>query len=64
MVVKFKDKIRNWYLMRHMDHLTDSIAEPCQSMYIYRDDVPVDDMPWKKCEPKIVFESLDLSVCR
>ena len=45
-----KDKIRGWYLGRHMDHLEDSIAKLSQGrnnwyMYISREGVPVDDSP-------------------
>ena len=53
------------YLGRHMDHLVDSIAKLSQvrkNWYIGRGGVPVDNSPLGKCEPVIVFESMDLSV--
>ena len=48
MLVKLKDKIRDRYLGRHMDHLTDSIAKLSQGMknwYIGSDGFPLDDSP-------------------
>ena len=48
-LVKLKDKIRCWYLGRHMDHLADSIAKLSQDgkrWYIGRN---VDDSPREKC---------------
>ena len=60
-----QDKIRGWYLGRHMDHLTDSIAKLSQcrkNWYIAREGVQVDDSPWEKCELVIVIEFMDLSI--
>ena len=45
-----KDKIRGWYLGRHMDHLADRIAKLSQgrkNSSIGREGVPVDDTPGK-----------------
>ena len=50
-----------------MDHLADSTAKLCQGekgQYVGRDGIPLDDSSGKECEPVIVFESLDLSVCQ
>ena len=50
-----------------MDHLADSTAKLCQGKkgtYVGRDGIPMDDSSGKECEPVIVFESLDLSVCQ
>ena len=50
-----------------MDHLADSTAKLCQGWkgtYVGREVIPMDDSSEKKCEPVIVFESLDLSVCQ
>ena len=50
-----------------MDHLADSTVKLCQGgegRYVGRDDIPLDDSSGKECEPVIVFESLDLSVCQ
>ena len=47
-LVYLKDKIRGWYLGRHIDHLADSIAKLSQgrnNWYIGREGVPVDDSP-------------------
>ena len=44
-----------------MNYLADSTAKLCQGgkgRY-----VPVDNCSREKCEPVVVFESLDLSVC-
>ena len=52
-LVKLKDKIRGWYLGRHMDHLADSIAKLSQgrkNWYIGREGVPVDDSPGEKSD--------------
>ena len=49
-----------------MNYLANSIAKLCQGgkgRYIGREGVPVDNCTRGKCEPVIVFESLDLSVC-
>ena len=64
-LVWIKDKIRGWYLGRHMDHLADSIAKLNQgreNWYIGREGIPVDDSYGEKCEPVIVFECIDLSI--
>ena len=60
-LVKLKDKIRGWYLGRHMDHLANSIAKLShgrKNWYIGREGVPVDDSPGRV----IVFECVDLSI--
>ena len=47
-LVKLKDKIRGWYLGRHMDHLAYIFAKLSQgrmNWYIGREGVPVDDIP-------------------
>ena len=49
-----------------MNYPTDSTAKLCQGgkgRYVGREGVPVDNCSREKCEPVIVFESLDLSVC-
>ena len=49
-----------------MNNLADSTAKLCQGgkgRYVDREGVPVDNCSREKCEPVIVFESLDLSVC-
>ena len=43
-----------------MDHSVDSTAKLCQG----GKGIPMDDSSGKECEPVIVFESLDLSVCQ
>ena len=53
-LVWIKDKIRGLYLVRHMDHLADSIAKLSQgreNWYIGREGIPVDDSSGEKCEP-------------
>ena len=50
-----------------MDYLADSTAKLCQGgkgRYVGREGVPMDNSPGEECEPVIVFESLDLSVCQ
>ena len=50
----------------HMNYPADSTAKLCQGgkgRYVGREGVPVDNCSREKCEPVIVFESLDLSVC-
>ena len=50
-----------------MDHPTDSTAKLCQGgkgRYVGRQGIPMDASSGKECEPVIVFESLDLSVCQ
>ena len=64
-LVWIKDKIRGWYLGRHMDHLADSIANLSQgreNWYISKEGIPVDDSSREKCEPVIVFECMDLPI--
>ena len=34
-----------------------------KSLYVSREGVPVDNCSGEKCEPVMVFESLDMSVC-
>ena len=49
-----------------MNYLADSTAKLCQGgkgRYVGREGVPVDNCLREKCEPVIVFESLDLSLC-
>ena len=49
-----------------MNYPADSTAKLCQgwkSRYVGREGVPVHNSSREKCEPVIVFESLDLSVC-
>ena len=49
-----------------MNYLADSTAKLYQGgngQYVGREGVPVDNYSGEKCEPVIVFESLDLSVC-
>ena len=49
-----------------MNYPADSTAKLCQGgkgQYVGREGVPVDYCSREKCEPVIVFESLDLSVC-
>ena len=49
-----------------MNYPADSIAKLCQGRkgrYVSMEGVPVDNCSGEKCEPVIVFESLDLSVC-
>ena len=49
-----------------MNYLADSTAKLCQGgkgRYASREVVPVDNCSGEKCDPVIVFESLDLSVC-
>ena len=48
-----------------MNYLADSTAKLCQggmSQYVSREGVQVGICSWE-CEPVIVFESLDLTVC-
>ena len=50
-----------------MDHPADSTAKLCQGgkgTYVGREGIPMDDSSGKECEPVIVFEGLDLSVCQ
>ena len=50
-----------------MDHPADSTAKLCQGgkvTYVGREGIPIDDSSGIECEPVIVFESLDLSVCQ
>ena len=50
-----------------MDHPASSTAKLCQDgkgPYVDREGVPMDDSSVKECEPEIIFESLDLSVCQ
>ena len=50
-----------------MNHPADSTAELCQGgkgWYVDREGIPMDNSSWKECEPVIVFERLDLSVCQ
>ena len=47
-----------------MNYPVDSTAKLCQGgkgRYVGREGVPVDNCSREKCEPVIVFESLDLS---
>ena len=49
-----------------MNYAADSTAKLCQGgkgRYVGREGVPVDNCSREKCEPVVVFESLDLSVC-
>ena len=49
-----------------MNYPADSTSKLCQSgkgRYDSREGVPVANSSGEKCEPVIVFESLDLSVC-
>ena len=49
-----------------MNYPADSTAKLCQGekgRYVSREGVPVDNCSGEKCEPVIVLESLDLSVC-
>ena len=49
-----------------MNYLADSTTKLCQGgkcRYVAREGVLVDNCFREKCEPVIVFESLDLSVC-
>ena len=65
--LKIKDKTRGWYLGGRMDHPADGTAKLGQGgkgQYVGREDIPMDDSSGKVCEPVIVFESLDLSVCQ
>ena len=45
-----------------MNYPADSTAKG-KGRYVGRECVPVDNCSREKCEPVIVFESLDLSVC-
>ena len=50
-----------------MNYLAGSTAKLCQGgkgRYVGRKGVPIDKCSGGKCEPVIVFESLDLSVCQ
>ena len=50
-----------------MDHSADSTAKLCQGgkgTYVSREGITMDDISGKECEPVIVFESLDMSVCQ
>ena len=50
-----------------MKYIADSTAKLCQSGkggYVGREGVPMDNSSGGKCEPVIVFKSLDLSVCQ
>ena len=61
-----KRKKRSWYSGGHMNYPADSTAKLCQGgkgRYVDREGVPVDNCSRVKCEPVIVYESLDLSVC-
>ena len=49
-----------------MNYPADNTAKLCQGgkgRYVGREGVPVDNCSGENCEPDIVFESLDLSVC-
>ena len=49
-----------------MDYSAVSIAELSQGRkdgYVGREGIPMEHNSREKCEPVIVFESLDLSVC-
>ena len=49
-----------------MNYPEDSTAKLCQcgkGRYVSREGVPMDNCSGEKCEPVVVFESLDLSVC-
>ena len=49
-----------------MNYPVDSTAKLCrggEGPYVSREGVPVGNFSGEKCEPVIVFESLDLSVC-
>ena len=49
-----------------MNYLADSTTKLCQGgkgRYVAREGVLVDNCFREKCEPVIVFESLDLFVC-
>ena len=49
-----------------MNYPANSTAKLCQGgkgRYVSREGVPADNCSGEKCEPVIVFESLDLSVC-
>ena len=50
-LVWIKDKIRDRYLGRHMDHLADSIAKLSQGRENWYIGIPVDDSSGEKCEP-------------
>ena len=50
-----------------MNYLADSTAKLCQGgkgRYVGREGVPVDNCSREKCEPVVVFESLDLSYAK
>ena len=50
-----------------MDHPADSTVKLCQGGkggYVGREGIPMVDSSGKECEPVIVFESLDLSLCQ
>ena len=49
-----------------MNYPADSSTKLChggKGRYVNRKGIPVDNCSGEKCEPVIVFESLDLSVC-
>ena len=49
-----------------MNYLADSTAKLCQGgkgRYVGREGVPVDNCSREKCEPVVVSDCLDLSVC-
>ena len=59
------DKIRSWYLGRHMDRLADINAKMCQgrkNWYTGRVGNPMDYSSGEECESVIVFECLYLSI--
>ena len=50
-----------------MDRPASNTAKLCQGgkgRYVGREGIPMDDSSVKECEPVIIFESLDLSVCQ
>ena len=50
-----------------MDHPADSTAKLFQvgeGQYVGSEGIPMDDSSVKECEPVIVFERLDQSVCQ
>ena len=42
---------------------TATLFQDGKGRYVSREGVPMDNCSGEKCEPVIIFESLDLSVC-
>ena len=55
------DKTRGWYLGDTWITWQTALLNCAR---VGREGIPMDDSSGKECEPVIVFESLDLSVCQ